>query len=183
MMKTLVRWTVDDYHEMIRANILANRKCELINGEIVAVSPELPQHYSTVKRGTSYLTNLLQDKADVRFNGPVTLGNSEPEPDIAIVKLPDTQYSLHHPYPEDIYWLIEVANTSFDYDVSTKKKIYAEAKIPEYWVVNLNKAELMVFREPMDNDYSSKIVWNSNIINPLAFPDVGVVVKNLFIDN
>jgi Uma2 family endonuclease len=183
MMKTLVKWTVDDYHAMISANLLVNRKCELIDGEIVAVSPELPQHYSTVKRGASYLTNLLQDKADVRFNGPVTFGNSEPEPDIAIVRLPDDQYSLHHPYPEDIYWLIEMANTSFDYDTSTKKKIYAEAKIPEYWVVNLNKAELVVFREPFDRDYAIKICWNSTIINPLAFPEVDVVVKKLLMGN
>ncbi len=183
MMKTLVRWTVGDYHEMISANILANRKCELIDGEIIEVSPELPQHYTTVKRGTSYLTSLLQDKADVRFNGPVTLGSSEPEPDIAIVKLPDSQYTLHHPYPEDIYWLIEVANTSFDYDISTKKKIYAEAKIPEYWVINLNTAELIVFREPSKNNYAIKIFWDSDIITPLAFPEVNIVLKNLLMSN
>lgn len=182
-MKTLFKWTVDDYHAMISANILTNRNCELIDGEIVAVSPELPQHYSTVKRGTSYLSSLLRGKADVRFNGPVTLANSEPEPDIAIVKLPDTQYDLHHPYPEDIYWLIEVANTSFDYDISVKKRIYAEAQIPEYWVVNLNKAELMVFRKPLDSDYTIKICWNSTVINPLAFPEVDVVVKSLMMAN
>jgi Uma2 family endonuclease len=182
-MKTLVKWNVDDYHDMISANILANRKCELIDGEIVAVSPELPQHYSTAKKSTGYLTSLLQGKADVRFNGPITLANSEPEPDIAIVKLPDSQYGLHHPYPEDIYWLIEVANTSFDYDISTKKRIYAEAKIPEYWVINLNKAELIVFREPLGSDYAIKICWNPAIINPLAFPEVDVVVKYLMTGN
>ncbi|MFM7372951.1 MAG: hypothetical protein ACKO2Z_35245, partial [Sphaerospermopsis kisseleviana] len=59
----------------------------------------------------SYLENILKGKADVRFNGPITLSNSEPEPDIAIVKLPESKYDQHHPYADDIFWLIEVANT------------------------------------------------------------------------
>ncbi len=83
-MKTLAKWTVNDYHRMIAAGILSDRHVELLAGEIVEMTPETPIHYNTAKRGAKYLENLLAGKADVRFNGPITLQNSEPEPDIAI---------------------------------------------------------------------------------------------------
>lgn len=178
-MKTLVKWTVGDYHQMIKANILANHHCELINGEILNMSPELPNHYNTTKRSASYLQNLLSGKADVRFNGPITLTNSEPEPDIAIVKLPDSQYNEHHPYAEDIYWLIEVANTSLTKDLSIKQKIYAEAQISEYWIVDLQNKELIVFRQPNKDRYLEKIKWTSTVIHPLAFPEIEIVIDRL----
>ncbi|MFM6120416.1 MAG: Uma2 family endonuclease [Sphaerospermopsis kisseleviana] len=180
-MKTLVKWTVADYHNMIAADILTGRNCELIDGEIIEMSPELPQHYNTAKRGVSYLASLLQGKADVRFNGPITLSNSEPEPDIAIVKLPDSKYDQHHPYPEDIFWLIEVANTSLAKDLLIKKKVYAEAKIPEYWIINLQSKELIVFRHPENGDYLVEMKWQEPIINPLAFPNVDIIVSQLLI--
>lgn len=98
-MKTLAKWSVEDYHRMIEAGILCDRRVELLAGEIVEMSPETPIHYNTTKRGAKYLEALLLDKADVRFNGPVTLTDSEPEPDIAIVRLPESTYSDRHPEP------------------------------------------------------------------------------------
>ena len=178
-MKTLVKWTISDYHKMIQSDILTGRNCELINGEIIEMSPELPQHYNTAKRSVSYLENLLKEKADVRFNGPITLANSEPEPDIAIVKLPESKYNQHHPYPDDIFWLIEVANTSLSKDLSIKKKIYAEAQIAEYWIINLQTQELMVFRQPDNGDYLVSIKWQASIINPLALPEIEIIVSQL----
>ena len=178
-MKTLVKWTISDYHKMIQSDILTGRNCELINGEIIEMSPELPQHYNTAKRSVSYLENLLKEKADVRFNGPITLANSEPEPDIAIVKLPESKYNQHHPYPDDIFWLIEVANTSLSKDLSIKKNIYAEAQIAEYWIINLQTQELMVFRQPDNGDYLVSIKWQASIINPLAFPEIEIIVSQL----
>ncbi|BAQ66827.1 Uma2 family endonuclease [Geminocystis sp. NIES-3709] len=179
-MKTLVKWTVQDYHQMIKSGILIKRNCELINGEIVEMSPELPHHYNTAKKSVNYLENLLQGKADVRFNGPITLSNSEPEPDIAIVKPPESKYDLHHPYPEDILWLIEVANSSLNKDLSWKKKIYAEAQISEYWVISLPAQELIVFRQPEKDNYLQEISWQKPVINTLAFPDVDIIVSKLF---
>jgi Uma2 family endonuclease len=143
------------------------------------MSPELPEHYNTAKRGVRYLANLLQGKADVRFNGPITLSNSEPEPDIAIVKLPESKYDQHHPYAEDIFWLIEVANTSLAKDLSLKKKVYAEAKIPEYWIIDLKSKELIVFRHPENGTYLIELIWQEAIINALAFPGVDIVVSQL----
>lgn len=179
-MKTLLKWTIQDYHQMIKSGIIIDKNCELIDGEIVEMSPELPNHYNTAKRNVNYLENLLKGKADIRFNGPITLSNSEPEPDIAIVKLPESKYDQNHPSPEDIFWLVEVANTSLNKDLSWKKKIYAEASIPEYWVIDLQNQELIVFRKPEKNNYLEEIAWQKPIINTLAFPDINIIVSKLF---
>ena len=136
-MKTLAKWSVAQYHQMIAAQIFNDQPVELIAGEIVEISPETPLHYNTAKRGVRYLEELLKGKAEVRFNGAITLADSEPEPDIAIVRLPESRYDEHHPYPEDIYWLVEVANTSLKKDLELKKSIYAAANIQEYWVLDL----------------------------------------------
>lgn len=178
-MKTFVKWTVSDYHKMIESDILTGRNCELIDGEIIEMSPELPDHYNTAKRSVNYLANLLQGKADVRFNGPITLSNSEPEPDVAIVKLPENRYNQHHPYPDDIFWLIEVANTSLSKDLLIKRKIYAQAEIAEYWVINLPTQELIVFRNPNKGNYSLEIKWQEPIINSLAFPDIDIIISQM----
>lgn len=178
-MQSLVKWTTFDYHEMIKSGILSDRHCELIDGDVVEMSPELPQHYNTVKRSVSYLEKILNGKADIRFNGPITLSNSEPEPDIAIVKLPESNYDQHHPYADDIFWLIEVANTSLTKDLSIKKKIYAKAEIAEYWILNLQNQELIVFREPEKGDYLSEITWQQPIITPLAFPEISINISYL----
>jgi Uma2 family endonuclease len=178
-MKTLVKWSVEDYHRMIAAGILSDRPVELLAGEIVEMSPETPIHYNTARRGTKYLEELLAGKAEVRFNGPVTLSSSEPEPDIAIVSLPESAYNERHPEPQDIFWIIEVANTSLQKDVDIKAAIYAEARIPEYWVLNLAAKNIIVFREPENGKYLSEQKIEEGTIIPLAFVDVQVSVERL----
>ena len=93
-MKTLAKWSTSGYHQMVAAGILENRQVELIAGEIIEMALEPPLHYNVAKRDSRYLETLLQGKADVRFNGPITLADSEPEPDIAIVS--DQRLSTIH---------------------------------------------------------------------------------------
>jgi Uma2 family endonuclease len=128
-MKTLAKWSVDDYHRMVEAGILCDRRVELLAGEIVEMSPETPLHYTTARRGAKYLEELLLGKADVRFNGRITLSNSEPEPDIAIVRLSNSAYSDRHPTAQDIFWIVEVAKTSIKEDLEIKTAIYASAAV------------------------------------------------------
>ena len=123
---------------------------ELLAGEIVEMSPETPIHYNTAKRGARYLEELLAGKADVRFNGAITLPDSESEPDIAIVRLPESAYNDRHPEPEDIFWLVEVAKTSLKKDVDLKASIYARAEIQEYWVLDLSAKRMIVFRRSLN---------------------------------
>lgn len=178
-MKTLAKWSVEDYHRMIEAGILCDRNVELLGGEIVEMSPESPFHYYTAKQGTKYLATLLAGKADIRFNGPITLSDSEPEPDIAIVRLPESTYKDHHPYAEDIYWLIEVAKTSLKKDLELKLPIYAQAQIQEYWVLDLSQKQLIVFRNPENNIYLTQQIFSQGNITPLTFPDVQISVERV----
>ena len=179
-MKILAKWSVAQYHQMIAAQIFNDQSVELIAGEIVEMSPETPLHYNTAKRGVRYLEELLKGKAEVRFNGAITLADSEPEPDIAIVRLPESRYDEHHPYSEDIYWLVEVANTSLKKDLELKKSIYATANIQEYWVLDLAGKKIHVFRNSQGDDYSSYQIWEQGKLAPLAFPDLSVFLEKLF---
>lgn len=174
------KWTIDEYHRMIAAGILSERTVELLKGEIVEMSPEgKPHAYSSDEAG-EYLAKLLAERAKVRQAKPITLPNdSEPEPDIAIVQRLGREYREHHPYPENIFWLIEYANSSLEKDLETKTKIYAEVGIPEYWVVNLKKLHLVIFREPLDGEYATKFTLTAGTIQPLAFPDISVSVEQI----
>ena len=180
MTVSLVKWTVNEYHRMIAAGILDERRVELLKGEIVEMSPEGEPHAYFSSEAGEYLTRLLGDRAMIRHSKPITLPNdSEPEPDIAIVQRLGREYLEHHPYPENIFWLIEYSDSSLDKDLQTKSKVYAEAKIPEYWVVNLNRRQLVVFRDPQDGEYASKFTINGGTIYSLAFPDVAVSVDSI----
>ena len=178
-MLTLTKWTLDDYHKMIDAGILCDRAVEFIRGDIVEMSPEKPLHSSINYKTVTYLRQLLEDKALVREAHPITLTDSEPEPDVAIALLPDELYFTRHPYPEDIYWLIEIADSTLSKDLGIKKEIYASAGIREYWVIDLVNQKIHVFRHPHQGDYQSKSEFTEGIIAPLAFSNLQVKVAKL----
>ena len=180
MTVTLAKWTIEEYHRMIEAGLLDNRRVELLRGEIVEMSPEGEAHAYFSSEAEEYLRRLLGDLATIRSGKPITLPNdSEPEPDIAIVQRLGREYLSHHPYPDNIFWLIEYANSSLDKDLNTKTQIYAEVGIAEYWVANIKKRQLIVFREPQDGDYASKSTLRDGTVNPLAFPDITIAVNSI----
>ncbi len=178
-MATLTKWSIVDYHKMRDNGILDHRRCELINGKIWNMAPEGEFHRFVNDRGAEYLRKVLRNKAKIFEAHPITLTDSEPEPDIAIVKLPDTTYLKHHPYPEDIYWLIEVADSTLTYDLEKKKKLYAKAGIREYWVINVIGKKMTVFRNIQEDDFFNQQTMSAGIIHPVAFPDVSVDVRIL----
>jgi Uma2 family endonuclease len=176
------KWSLADYHQMIGSGLLDDRSLELINGEIIEMSPEGVAH-SFYCRGTAkYLRSLLGDRAEISEAHPITLPNndSEPEPDIAVLRIPDTLYQTRHPFPEDIFWLIEIANTTLVKDLGVKRDLYAQSGIYEYWVMNLQTSELVVFRELIANEYRSEICLSGGNISPLVFPDVSIDITQLF---
>ncbi|MCP2731957.1 Uma2 family endonuclease [Limnofasciculus baicalensis] len=174
------KWTIAEYHQMIAAGILSNRKIELLHGEIVEMPPEGEPHAYGSHEASYYLTQLLGNRATIRQAKPITLpNNSEPEPDVAIVQRLGRDYRQHHPYPENIFWLIEYANSSLEKDLEIKSKIYAEVGIPEYWVVNLKKSHLVVFRDPLDGEYATKTTLSTGEIKSLAFPDISISVAQI----
>ncbi len=181
MTLTTAKCTVQDYHRMIAAGILSGRHVELLNGEIVEMAPEGESHAYSSDEAGEYLIYLLGDQAKVRQGKPITLpqGNSEPEPDIAIVQRLGQEYREHHPYPENIFWLIEYSDSSLSKDLEVKSQVYAAAGISEYWVINLRTIQLIVFRVPTANGYQSKETLTQGDINPLAFPDIAVSIRQL----
>jgi Uma2 family endonuclease len=177
---TTAKWTLEDYHRMIDAGILAGRQVELLNGEIVEMSPEGAPHANRSTKAANYLRRLLGEQVEIREGKPITLpDNSEPEPDIAVVQPLNEDYEEHHPYPGNIFLLIEFANSSLKKDLEEKTTIYAAAGIQDYWVVNLRAMQLMVFRTPGDARYLSETTLTQGDVTPLAFPDVVVSVQRL----
>jgi Uma2 family endonuclease len=180
MATTLVKWSVQDYHQMIAVGILAGRSVELLAGDIIAMAPETPLHYNTAKRGTRYLQERLVGLADVRFNGPITLMDSEPELDMAIARLPESRYDTCHPHAEDLFWVVEVAKTSFQKDFNLKAVIYAQAGIPEYWILDLAERKMVILREPSGDRYQQIQTLSSGEVTPLAFPEIIISINQLF---
>lgn len=178
-MRTLTQWSVADYQRMRELGILDHRRCELINGEIWDKTPEGEYHRFVNHRGVNYLREMMKGQAEVFEAHPIILAESEPEPDIAIVCLPDTRYLQHHPYPEDIDWLVEVADTTLAYDLDIKRKLYAEAGIAEYWVIDVAGRQMTVFRNLQSGEYSTQNIVSSGIVHPVVFPDVSIEVRQL----
>ncbi|MGH8001956.1 MAG: Uma2 family endonuclease [Brasilonema sp.] len=181
MTLTTAKWTLDDYHRMIEVGLLSGRQVELLNGEIVEMSPEGPEHAQLSTDAADYLRSLLGEKALVRDAKPITIPeiSSEPEPDLAIVQLLRSLYRTRHPYPENIFWIIEYSNTSLSKDLDAKRKTYAYAGIKEYWVVDLKNRLLKVLRNPLDGKYSDEVTLSEGEISPLAFPEIKVLVQRL----
>ena len=178
-MRTLTKWSVKDYQHMRDIGILDHRRCELINGEIWDMAPEGASHRFVNHRGVNYLREVMKGKAEVFEAHPITLTNSEPQPDIAIVHLPDTRYLKRHPYPEDIYWLIEIADTTLSYDLDTKRKLYAAASIQEYWVIDVTKRQLTIFKDLQNGDFLTQSTISTGTIHPIAFPELTVEIHKL----
>jgi Uma2 family endonuclease len=176
------KWSIQDYHQMIESGLLDNRRVELIYGEIIEMSPEGAPHSSFCGEIGEYLRRILGDQAKIREAHPITLPDtSEPEPDIAIVRNRATLYRDRHPYPEDIFWLIEISDSTLAKDLGIKKDLYASVGIEEYWVINLQESVLIVFKNLTTAGYQSTTSFTSGIISPVAFPNILIDVQQLLI--
>ncbi|MEO1620505.1 MAG: Uma2 family endonuclease [Cyanobacteria bacterium J06632_3] len=181
MSRTLTRWTVEDYHQIIANGVLAGRQVELINGQILDMAPEPPIQRATYRRGAKYLEQLLRDRAVIFSAAPIVLPtDGEPQPDISVLHAPETRYDDRHPTPEDVYWLIEVSNSTLAYDLGEKAKAYALDGIEEYWVVDVKARQLWIHRVPTESGYSSVEIASAGTLSPLKMPDVAVDVERMF---
>ncbi|MGG6269639.1 Uma2 family endonuclease [Leptolyngbya sp. AN03gr2] len=172
-----MKWSIEEYHELIKYGLLNDKKVELLCGEIIEMVPEGEDHVEQNEDGYKYIDRLLGDRARVRKAAPITLPNgSEPEPDIAICQPLGREYRQHHPYPENILWLIEYSNSTLKKDLEIKSKIYAEVGIQEYWIVKIQTNELIVMRNPENGEYQTELLFRDGVICPIAFPSVEVEV-------
>jgi Uma2 family endonuclease len=180
-MITTFKWLIEDWHRLVDSGVLENKQVELLEGEIIQVSPESPMHSSTNYSVAKYLRSTLQNQVVIREAHPITLDNSEPEPDIAIVAAPYTTYFARHPYPQDIYLLIEISNKTLKIDLEQKSKIYARNGIPEYWVIDLINHKVWVHTQPEQDMYIQITEYSSGIIIPSTFPDLKIPVEQLIL--
>ncbi len=181
MVVTNYKWTIEKWHELVDSGVLDGQKVELLEQEIIYMSPEGIEHSATNRSINDYLRELLKGKAYISESHPITLDNSEPEPDIAVVRLPSTIYYNHHPYAEDIYWLIEVSNRTLTKDLEQKTITYARNGIAEYWVIDLQNNQVIVHTQPQDSKYVQRVTYQSGVIYPLAFPDIEVTLDRLLL--
>lgn len=178
----ITRYSVDDYEEMIRLGVLAeNDRVELIRGQILAKIPIGPRHAASVKRLIRSIVPQVIGRATVGGQDPIRLPDSEPEPDLSVVRERPDCYESGHPRPADILLIAEVSDSSLDEDRTVKKALYAEAGIVEYWIVNLVDDCLEIHRDPRpDGTYRDvRILRRGNMAEIAGLPGVVVAVAEI----
>jgi Uma2 family endonuclease len=177
------RFTRKDYYRMAEVGILgARERVELIEGEIVEMSPIGPRHSAFVDNLTRLLARRLPDEAIVRVQGPVALADdTEPQPDLTVLRRRAVPYKEREAWAEDAVLVIEVAESSLAYDRSTKRRLYVQAGIPEYWVMDCAAESIEVHREPGPDGYRDiRLVTSAATLSPQAFPDVALSTTEIF---
>ena len=177
------QFTVKQFHQMAESGILPeNERVELIRGEMIDMSPIGRRHAGCVNILVNLLIQLLGKRIILAPQNPVELNEtSEPQPDIALLKPRPDFYRNSHPQPEDIFLLIEVADTTVKYDREMKIPLYAEANIPEVWLVDVNQEIIEVYRNSLEGIYQDvQKLTKNQILSTLAFPDVSIHLSELF---
>jgi Uma2 family endonuclease len=175
-------WTVQEYHQMSDLGILdPSQRTELIAGQIVLMTAKGTPHVVTVQLLAMNLQAQLGTTALIRTQDPIRLDNfSEPEPDLAIVKGSILDYAQAHPGAEDIYLVIEVADSTLKQDCEVKDKLYARSSIAEYWVIDIKNRQVRIFRDPTPTGYSSQLILTqTHSVSPLAFPESSFSIASI----
>ncbi len=177
------RFTVEDYNRMGQAGILSeDDRVELIDGEIIVMTPIGSPHAGKVNRLNHLFAPRLRGRAIVTVQNPIVMPpDSEPQPDLALLRLRADFYEHSHPGPEDIILLIEVSDTSLVYDRTVKLPLYARAGIREVWIVDLAAESVEVHQEPVAGAYRSvQRFTRGQAFAPQAFPDLRLSVDEIF---
>ena len=176
-------WTAQDYYRMSKFGVLKpDERTELIEGEIFVMAAKNPPHSAITKTAADYFRDLLREKADIRIQEPVHLSDrSEPEPDIALVRIEPRNYIERHPIASDVFLLIEVADTTLNFDRKVKAAIYAQSGIADYWIIDVNGERVFVFRRPEGEKYLEKTVFGKSAkVSFLAFPEITIDFRSFF---
>jgi Uma2 family endonuclease len=177
------RFTREEYYRMAEMGLFRGERVELIEGDIIQMSPVSAEHVTCVHRLFQWLFQVFSD-ATVRIQSPLNLGDSEPEPDIAVV--PGKAGDYLHAHPTTALLVVEVAQTSLEYDREVKAPLYARAGIPDYWIVNLDGQCIEVYRDPAPigegfGYRSRRIYLKGESLAPLQKPEGAVKVDELLL--
>lgn len=174
------RWTRDEYDRMIAAGMFKpGERIELVDGEILQMTPQGSAHFTAIRLAEEVLRSAFGAGFEVRAQAPLALSpDSEPEPDIAVVTGNAREYRDAH--PETALLVVEVADSTLEYDRQRKGNLYALASIREYWIVNLIEPCLEVYRNPNQGTYlSSRRLVAGDYIAPAAAPDERIAISEI----
>jgi Uma2 family endonuclease len=177
------RFTRAEYYRMAEAGILGeDDRVELIEGEIVQMSPIGRLHRAFVGNLTLLLAVRLASYALVWVQNPIVLtDDTEPQPDLAVLRRRAVPYRVREAHAEDVFLLIEVADSSLAYDRSTKLRLYAAAGIPEYWIVDCTTETVEIYRNPGPEGYRDVTrATGTATLTLQAFPDVELTTAEIF---
>jgi len=176
------RFNVQEYYRLAEIGVIPpGARVELLNGKIIDQDPINPFHAGLNKCLIRIYSELAWSRWLVASRSRLRLeDHSEPEPDFMLLKRSPDDYTSRHPRPDDVHLLIEVSDTTLDYDREEKIPAYGRAGIPEVWIVDLNHASIEIYREPHFTGYASRTVLApGEDIAPQAFPDAVVSVAEL----
>jgi Uma2 family endonuclease len=166
-----------EYDRLVSSGAFESERLELLYGQLVTMSPQGTAHAFSLQRLSKSLTLALGQRADVRIQLPLAASDdSEPEPDVAVVDIRD--YLDDH--PSACHLVIEVADSSRKTDLELKARLYAEMNVPDYWVVDLARRELVVHRDPAADRYREVRTFGAGAsVEVLRFPDIVVRVDDV----
>lgn len=177
-------FSADDYQRLGREGILhEDDRVELIGGEIVPMSPIGSRHAACVNLLSGKFSRLVGEEYVVAVQNPISLGNdSEPQPDIALLRDRDDMYASAHPTPDDILPLVEVADCSLERDREKAEKTYSKHRIPELWIANLLDEVVERYRSPTPDGYQDVEIFNRGYtISPELLPDVEFPIDDMLL--
>src|SRR5947209_13685712 len=175
-------WTRNEAAKL--ADMFPGERYELIEGELINKMGQKPPHAYVIAVLTKILGAAFSGR--IRIQSSITLPDpdgqySEPEPDIVLLYSADPQFFTRHPGPDDIALLIEVADATFAFDRSTKYRLYARARIQEYWIIDIPNRRAVMCRSPQGDDYRSVTIFNEqDTIAPTSEPEFSLRVSELF---
>jgi len=175
-----IRTTREDFVRMVEAGVFRDRRVELVDGVVYEMTPQLSPHASAIRRSRRALQAVFSpEEYEVDAQLPLDLsGRDMPEPDLAVVPREATDYYASH--PTGAVLVVEVADTSLSHDRKRKGRMYAEAGVEDYWILNLAQDVLEVYRNPTEGDYRTRrILRRGEQIAPLARPDALIAVDDL----
>lgn len=177
-----IRWTRDEYHRLADQGFFRGRRVELVGGEVIEMSPMREPHAAGIALTAEALRAAFGPGFYIRTQVPLHLGDDEPEPDVAVVPGSPRDYAES---PTHALLIVEIAESSFRYDTTVKASLYARAGIRDYWVMDLERRQLLVFREPFADDSGRRAYRSQSILNegemvvPDAIPSATIRIVDL----
>ncbi|HEY9823943.1 MAG TPA: Uma2 family endonuclease [Stenomitos sp.] len=183
-----VRFTVEEYHRLVEVGFLReDDRIELIRGELIQMAAKGTAHETCITRLLRVLPQILGTQATLRCQSPITLAfDGEPEPDFSVVQNREDDYEASHPTPAETLLVIEVADSSLEYDRTVKLPLYAEAGISDYWLFNLSDHYLEVYSNPAEvtpgqfGYLNRQIVPKGDSIPLPFFPEAKLALSSIF---